>query len=272
MLLRAGPGVCKALPLSLITRIESVDGSQIETTGQGRVIRHRGQLMPLLPAADGVTISGGEQPILVIGYGGESMGLLVDEIVDIVEDPLDIQIAQRSPGIIGTAEFGGVVAELLDLTHFIRAARPDSAERGVNRKFHILLVDDRLFFRDMLTPVLSAAGYQVTALGGAPEALALVDKGAHFDAVVTDIDMPEVDGYRFARDLRAMASCARMPIVALVAQANEKTTLAAKAAGIDAIAGKFDRRALLDTLGEALGDTTLGEQILEDQFLKGAAA
>lgn len=272
VLLRAGPGVCKALPLSLITRIESVDGSQIETTGQGRVIRHQGQLMPLLPAADGVTISGGEQPILVIGYGGESMGLLVDEIVDIVEDPLEIQIAQHSPGIIGTAEFGGVVAELLDLTHFIRAARPDSAERGVNRKFHILLVDDRLFFRDMLTPVLSSAGYAVTSLDSASKALGLIEKGANFDAIVTDTDMPDMDGYTFARAVRALASCAGMPIVALATQANTKTIQAARASGIDAVAGKFDRKFLLDALAETLDRAELASQSLEDRILAEHAA
>ena len=272
VLLRAGEGAHKALPLSLITRIESVDTAAIEQTGAGFVLRHRGQLMPLLPAADGVAPTHSNQPLLVIGYGGETMGLLVDEIIDIVEDPLEIQIAQGAPGVIGTAEFGGVVCELLDLTHFIRIARPDSASRGVNRKFKLLLVDDRQFFRDMLTPVLSAAGYQVTALAGAAESLALIDKGAHFDAVVTDIDMPDIDGYSFARSLRAMAQCARMPIVALAAQANDKTMQAASAAGIDAIAGKFDRRALLDTLSEALGKVSLGAQGLEDRFLAETAA
>lgn len=272
VLLRAGAGARKALPLSLITRIESVDTAAVEQTGAGYVLRHRGQLMPLLPAAEGVAPTHANQPVLVIGYGGETMGLLVDEIIDIVEDPLDIQIAQGAPGVIGTAEFGGCVAELLDLTHFIRLARPDSASRGVNRKFRVLLVDDRQFFRDMLTPVLSAAGYHVTTLGAAPEALSLIDKGAQFDAIVTDIDMPDVDGYRFARELRAMAACANTPIVALVAQANEKTMKAAGAAGINAIAGKFDRRALLETLSEALSEATLGAQALEDQFLAGAAA
>ncbi|MCC2102898.1 MAG: hypothetical protein KDJ20_02055, partial [Hyphomicrobiales bacterium] len=68
------------------------------------------------------------------------------------------------------------------------------------------------------------------------------------------------------------AQCARMPIVALAAQANDKTMQAASAAGIDAIAGKFDRRALLDTLSEALGKVSLGAQGLEDRFLAETAA
>ncbi|MDE2363971.1 MAG: chemotaxis protein CheW [Hyphomicrobiales bacterium] len=272
VLLRAGAGVCKALPLSLITRIESVDSSEIEQTGQGLVIRHRGELMPLLPAADGVRPDNAQQPILVIGYGGETMGLLVDEIVDIVEDPLEIQIAQHSPGVIGTAEFGGKIAELLDLTHFIRAARPDAADRGVNRKFRILLVDDRLFFRDMLTPVLSAAGYNVTTRESAAEALSLVESGAHFDAIVTDIDMPDIDGYTFARTLRALPGCESTPIIALSPQANAKALQAARASGIDAVAGKFDRKMLLDILAQALDDSELGGHEIEDRILTETAA
>ncbi|MFO1115689.1 MAG: chemotaxis protein CheW [Beijerinckiaceae bacterium] len=272
VLLRAGPGVCKALPLSLITRIESVDSAEIEETGQGRVLRHRGQLMPLLPAAEGVRIAEGQQPVLVIGYGGESMGLLVDEIVDIVEDPLEIQIAQRGAGVIGTAEFGGVVAELLDLTHFIRVARPDSAERGVNRKYKVLLVDDRVFFRDMLTPVLSAAGYMVTTLDSATKALAMIERGAMFDAIITDTDMPDIDGYTFARALRAGLSHARTPIIALASQANAKIMEAARASGIDQIAGKFDRKLLLNVLAESLDAVELAGSGLEDRILAEHAA
>ena len=272
VLLRAGAGVCKALPLSLITRIESVDSSEIEETGTGYVIHHRGQLMPLLPAAAGVTPSHAQQPILVIGFGGETMGLLVDEIVDIVEDPLEIQIAHGAPGIIGSAQFGGVVAELLDLTHFIRIARPDSVARGVNRKFRILLVDDRLFFRDMLTPVLSAAGYMVTTRESATEALALVENGVTFDAFVTDTDMPEMDGYSLARTLRAIPNCKQTPIIALTAQPNSKTLKAARASGVDAIAGKFDRQTLLNVLAEALDRAELSGQRLEDRILAETAA
>ena len=200
------------------------------------------------------------------------MGLLVDEIIDIVEDPLDIQIAHGGPGVIGSAEFGGTVAELLDLTHFIRLARPDSVTRGVNRKFNILLVDDRLFFLDMLTPVLSAAGYSVTTRESAREAIALIENGAVFDGIVTDTDMPEIDGYTFARAIRAMRDRPYVPIVALAAQANAKTLSAARASGIDAVAGKFDRKMLLEVLSDALDQSALASHSLEDRILAESAA
>ena len=272
VLLRAGPGAYKALPLSLITRIESIDSKEIERTGAGLVIRHRGELMPLLPAAEGVEPAHNNQPVLVIGVGGETMGLLVDEIIDIVEDPLAIQIAQGAPGVIGSAEFGGAVAELLDLTHFIRIARPDSVMRGVNRKFSILLVDDRVFFRDMLAPVLTAAGYAVTTCESARDGLHMIENGIKFDAVVTDTDMPEMDGYTFARALRAIQGRRRMPIIALATAANAKTLSAARASDIDGISGKFDRKMLLEVLSEALDNAELAGSSLEDRILAEATA
>ena len=124
----------------------------------------------------------------------------------------------------------------------------------------------------MLTPVLSAAGYTVTTRDSATDALRLIESGVGFDAVVTDTDMPEMDGYTFARALRAMSSCARTPIIALAAQANDKALKAARASGIDAVAGKFDRRMLLETLSEALDKAELGAQGLEDRIIAENAA
>ena len=268
VLLRAGAGASKALPLSLITRIESVDRSQIETTGHGLVLRHRGVLTPLLPAGEGVSLQEFNQPVLVVGIGGESMGLLVDEIIDIVDAPLDVQIAQEQPGILGSAEFGGAVAELLDLAYFMKTARPDSIARGVNRRYRLLLVDDRQFFRDMLAPVLTAAGYTVTTRESAQAALALIEKGAAFDVIITDTDMPDMDGYTFARALAAHPRWRDMPVLALAAHANDKTYAAAAACGVRRVAGKFDRRELLRALDDILEKSTLSEQTLEERVLR----
>ncbi|MDE2577486.1 MAG: chemotaxis protein CheW [Hyphomicrobiales bacterium] len=271
VLLRAGKGAHKALPLSLITRIESVDPAQIETTGAGLVIRHNGQLMPLLPAARDVTMAQESQPVLIVGVGGETLGLIVDEIVDIVEAPLDVQIAQVEEGVLGSAEFGGVVAELLDLTHYMRIARPESVKRGVNRRYRILLVDDRAFFRDMLSPVLSAAGYSVTARASAAEALDAIERSGPFDALVTDTDMPDMDGYALARQVRAKTRSADMPIIALAAQTAPKIVEAAQACGMDEVAGKFDRKGLLETLARRLRPNAETAHVEERALAENAA-
>ncbi len=73
----------------------------------------------------------------------------------------------------------------------------------------VLLIDDAPFFRDMLAPVLKAAGYAVTAVGSAREALALLRGGRGFDVVITDVDMPDMDGFELAAALRTDARIPR---------------------------------------------------------------
>ncbi len=177
-----------------------MSGAQVVTSDGIGVTQHQGRLMPLVPVGDIAYDSKAEWPVLVVGVGGEPIGLLVSEIVDIVEDQLEIQIVGATAGIIGTANIRGEPTDILDVAHYMRLARPEAFERGHARRFHVLLVDDKQFFRDsVLAPVISAAGYEVSTVASGCDALALFNKGAVFDAVVTDIDMPEMDGYSLAR-------------------------------------------------------------------------
>ena len=210
--------------------------------------------------------------MLVLGIGGESVGLVVDEIIDIVEDFLDIEIASATPGIIGSARIGETVVEIIDISHFVRLARPDALARGVTNRFSVLLVDDRLFFRDMLAPILTAAGFRVTTASSGRDALFLLSKGAMFHAVVTDTDMPEMDGYTLAREIRRNARNERLPVIALAADAAPITEQAAAAAGMCGVVGKFDRAGLLTLLRAQLDNQSLGTHALEERIIREFAA
>jgi two-component system, chemotaxis family, sensor kinase CheA len=272
ILFRAGSGTLKALPLSLIARIETVSGARIVTAEGIGVTQHQGRLMPLVPVGDAGYESGSEWPVLVVSVGGEPMGLLVSEIVDIVEDQLDIQIAGGSAGIVGTANIRGEPTDILDVAHYMRIARPEAFERGHARRFHVLLVDDKPFFRDMLAPVISAAGYEVSTAASGREALALIGKGAVFDAVVTDIDMPEMDGYTLAQKILDDPQRSLLPILALDAHAAPAVRHAAEAAGMRGAVGKFDRAALVEALGDMLDANAFNEHAIESRVMAGAAA
>ena len=180
ILFRAGGGTLKALPLSLIARIEKVSGARVVTADGLGVMQHQGRLMPLVPVGDIGYDSGAEWPVLVVGVGGEPMGLLVSEIVDIVEDQLDIQIAGGTAGIVGTANIRGEPTDILDVAHYMRIARPEAFERGHARRFRVLLIDDKLFFRDMLVPVISAAGYEVSTAASGTRCARAVRQGCRF--------------------------------------------------------------------------------------------
>ncbi len=270
VLFRAGPGTIKAIPLSLIVRIETIASSSLERSDGMFVMQHRGQLMLILQVAESTLLE--EHPVLVLGVGGEAMGLLVDEILDIIEEPMEVEIASSTPGVIGTARIRNMIVEILDVTHFMRIARPNAFARAFSRRFQILLVDDKPFFRDMLAPVLGAGGYQVTTAESGQDALAQLAKGRSFDAVITDIDMPDMSGYALARAISGDQRYASLPILALAAHAAPAIEQAAMASGMCGVVGKFDRSALLQTLEKTLDVRNLGNHSLEAQIIGGMAA
>ena len=102
LVFRAGSPEPKAVPLSLVTRLEEVDCRKIELSNGRHMVQYRGHLMPLLRVNDEVGIKReGAQPLLVFSEGGRSVGLVVDEIVDIVEDKLDIEVGSDRAGVLG---------------------------------------------------------------------------------------------------------------------------------------------------------------------------
>ncbi len=114
----------------------------------------------------------------------------------------------------------------------------------------MLLVDDSPFFLNMLTPVLQAAGYAVTAAGSARDALALLNDGRAFDVVVTDIEMPDMDGFGFAESLRADPRTADLPVIALSSQVSDDKIERGRQVGFHDFVAKFDRQGLIAALME----------------------
>ena len=257
LLFRAGSSQPKAVPLSLITRLEEIDARKIELSNGRHMVQYRGQLMPLVSMTDKPVRSEGAQPLLVFSDGVRSMALVVDEIVDIVEDRLDIQVGSGNPGVLGSAVIKGQATEIVDVAHFLPLAfedwfrRKDGTRR--ERQRSILLVDDSPFFRNMLMPVLQAAGYAVTAAGSAKEALALIDAGKSFDSVVTDIEMPDMDGFELTEALRANPRSAATPVIALSSQVSAELIDRGRSAGLHDYVAKFDRQGLIAALMEQTG-------------------
>ena len=101
----------KAVPLSLITRLEEIERDTIEHCNGEDVVQYRGALMPLVYMQDEARgRAGGVQPVLVFTEGGKPVGLAIDEIVDIVEEQLEIELKTETPGVIGAAIVKGKAA------------------------------------------------------------------------------------------------------------------------------------------------------------------
>jgi len=115
-------------------------------------------------------------------------------------------------------------------------------------------VEDSDFFRQLITPILGAAGYRVTAAASAAEALRLREAGTMFDAIVSDITMPDMDGLDFARAVRAGGTWARLPMIALSSRADPADVEAGRDAGFTDYVAKFQRDALIGSLRQCLAE------------------
>lgn len=190
LLVRAGGPEPKAVPVSLITRLEEIDARTIEIVDGRHVVQYRGRLLPLTHAAGPNAFrTEGRQPVLVFAEDGRSAGVAVDAILDVVEEALDLELGSDRPGVIGSAIIQGAATEMLDIAWFMERAWDGAPQRTspvrASRRA-ILLVEADAFSRRMLAPLLAAAGYDVTVASGLHEARDAAQMGAHYDVLVGD--------------------------------------------------------------------------------------
>jgi two-component system chemotaxis sensor kinase CheA len=252
LLFRAGDGAPRAVPLGLVARLEDLPGERIEMSHGRPVVQYRGALMPLVPMSESwmPPAPGSRQAVLVFNDGDRAMGLAVEEILDVVEEALKIENGQDRPGYLGTAVIAGRATEVIDCAWWLRQAGDDwfGSQRPATRPARVLVVEDSAFFRNMLVPVLGAAGYEVVAAGSGAQALKLREAGETFDAVISDIEMPELDGLGLARAARDGGAWHATPMIALTSRQEPEAERRGREAGFDEYVPKFDRDALLGAL------------------------
>ncbi|MCF8465902.1 MAG: chemotaxis protein CheW [Sneathiella sp.] len=260
LVFRAGGQDPKAVPLSLVARLEEIEVAAIEKANGKMVVQYRGQLMPLTMIDDDVKIvESGRQPVLVFSDQDRTMGLIVDEIVDIVEDHLNIEMTSDKDGYIGSAVVRDKATDIVDVGFCLQKCfgkwfgdtdtRPFGAD---GQKQKILLVDDSPFFRNMLVPLLKTAGYEVSTAENGVDALKMRDHGKSFDIIISDIEMPEMDGFQFAEEVMGDERWKDTPIVALSSHTTQRDFDRGRDVGFSDYVAKFDRDSLMSVLSQTL--------------------
>jgi two-component system, chemotaxis family, sensor kinase CheA len=263
LMFRAGghPGP-RVVPLSLVARLEDIDRAKMERASGGFVTQYRGKLMKLI-SMDDVEPENHDSPtqsVLVFADGARIMGLMVDEIVDVVHDHLNIELGAARPGLLGTAIVAGQAAEVLDTSYWLTQAWRDwfgNAHAAQVRRKRLLVVEDSDFFRQLLVPALAAAGYEVTAASSAAEALRLRDGGLELEAIISDIEMPDMNGLEFARAVRQGGPWAHLPMIAMTGRAAPADEARGREAGFSDYCQKFDRDSLMVSLKHCMSEQVL---------------
>jgi two-component system, chemotaxis family, sensor kinase CheA len=255
-------GSAFGLPLTSVE--EAVTVADTVSLGGRAAIELRGRSIPL---SDLAQIVGGTAPPLldqpkavIVSSSGRRVAAACDRIIE--EQEVVIKslgpMLERVPGYLGAAILGdGGVALILDPT-FVTAKnrRPGtlvapSAEQAASK---VLVVDDQFTVRELERSILEAAGYRVDTARDGSEAFAKVVSEPDVGLVVTDVEMPEMDGIELLRCIRAEPGHASLPIVVVSARGSDEDRRRGVEMGADAyiVKDEFNQQALLDTVERLL--------------------
>jgi two-component system chemotaxis sensor kinase CheA len=249
----AGQQTPMVVPLGVIARLESLPAESVELAGGTPMTQYRGQLMPLVPLGHWEPPAPGTmQQVMVFQDGTRQLGLMVDEIMDVLEETLTLRASSERPGFLGSAIVAGRATDVLDCAYWLRSGDPEWFGKHDRRAPRVLLVEDSGFFRQVVVPALTAAGYDVTARPDPVQALRLRAEGEMFDVVLSDIEMPGMDGFGLLAEIRNGGPWRDIPVVALTSKSNPVEVTRGLAAGFHDYVAKFDRDRVLDALSRAL--------------------
>ncbi|MEX2182990.1 MAG: response regulator [Chloroflexota bacterium] len=265
-----------ALPMASVERcVRVVPGELTEVSGRPAlqigggpvVLADLGELLGGRPVG-----AGGDGPriAVVMKAGDERVGLLVDVVrsaIRVVVKGLGalLESTGGSPLVAGAAIIGDEELMLvLDPGELVQAAttnRSGSPVRvhqepamNVLRPVSILVVDDSVTTRTLEKSILEAAGFAVAVASFGLEALAALRR-EHVDLVVSDVDMPRLDGFELTRRIKADPKTRDLPVVLVTALDAPEQQEQGLDAGADAYLLKhtFDQRVLLETIHRLVG-------------------
>jgi two-component system, chemotaxis family, sensor kinase CheA len=253
-----------AVPLHAVARVLKVQPEEVERVGGRRTIQHRGRSLPLVTLADRAAVEqvtvGQQSIVVVIQAGGREFGVLGAVPVDVVEAALEIDARTlRQPGVMGSVVLRSRTTLILDPPELASAAWPGeqvkaAGHSGSLQGKQLLVAEDSAFFREQVVRMLEDEGAEVLATADGQSAWELLEsRRAELDLVVTDIEMPRMDGFELTRRIRACRETASLPLVMLTSLAGEDDIRRGREAGATAYCIKLDRHELTSTLNGLLG-------------------
>jgi two-component system, chemotaxis family, sensor kinase CheA len=261
MLLRVGQ-LKIALPSSVIRRATRLAASAVMERDGRTLAVFPDRLVPFVPLARLYGQPAEDEQLLLEGIvSGQALALAVDDVQG-EEEVLVRPLTRRAPtdrllegvALLASGEPVGVLSpSMLSQREYLRVL-PTARERVVVRRVRVLLVDDSLVTREMERRLLEDAGFEVTPANDAEDALSQLGEDA-FDCVVTDIEMPGMDGFELAAHLRSMEHFAHLPIIVVSTRDRPEDRLRGLKVGADAYLTKqsLDAGELVDLVRRLSG-------------------
>jgi two-component system chemotaxis sensor kinase CheA len=240
------------IPLCLITRVEEIRPSQMQVASQREYLDFRGTLIPLVRIEQTIPQLSPQYPTdrlyVIVPKCRRPFGILAAHLLDTMQVPQHIDTTTvKMRGVSGSQLIHGRMVLFFNPLSAIETLEPDwlaeecSCVRGVQR---VLIVDDSPFSQVVLCSYLHGTGVTPTLAANGREGLAWLARGS-YDLVISDLEMPVMDGFEFARAIRQQASHRHLPLLA-VSGAGEELGPLALDAGFDEFRSKFDQPRFLE--------------------------
>ncbi len=253
------------LPAVDVESVGRIDPTEIAEVAGIRAVRHRGRLMPVVALGPLLSLNGGPRnprPISAfISHGQEGAAVVVDGLYG------EREVAVKPPGafvkgmrfVSGAAALeDGRVALLLSTPDLVAAARrlasPALSRGRDRRRLRILLVDDSAIAREAEAALLRSLGHEVEEANDGEDGWQKLQAGT-FQLLLTDVQMPVLDGIDLARRVKASPRFQKLPIVILSSLSAPEERRRGVDAGADAylVKGELDAEALAATMERLCG-------------------
>jgi two-component system chemotaxis sensor kinase CheA len=264
LILRVGEQVF-AIPTTSIEETLRIDPSEPVKAEGREVIRRQRRNVPLARLGDVLGVPHGDVlgrkiPIVTLGFSGQRLGFLVDELLG--ERPIVIKsLGSHLRGVDNVAGVtilgAGEVVVILNVPDLMDNARRMSDRRGAQAPAdtqkgprHILICEDSFTTRELERSIFEAAGYQVDVATDGRMGLEKLKAGLEVDAVVTDVQMPNLTGFELTKAIKSDDSLKHIPVVIVTSLERSEEKAEGVQAGADAYITKsvFNQDTLLDTV------------------------
>ncbi|NCC50999.1 MAG: hybrid sensor histidine kinase/response regulator [Spartobacteria bacterium] len=251
-----------ALNLDMVARIEKIKAQDLEKIGNKEFLKYRDSSLRVLRIHDFLPITPPEDEpewlyVIVPKLVKHPMGLIATKVEDVIETA--IQLDQENiagPGLMGSAIIGKDLTVFIDIYGLFEIVDPEryKASRilsGLENK-RILLAEDTAFFRTVELQYLeSISGITTDVAVDGAQAWAMLNK-ADYDLVITDIEMPEMDGFELTSRIRSSDKLKNIPVIAITALRAEHYQKRGYETGVDSYQIKFDKDSLSKAIEQLL--------------------
>ena len=267
LLFRVGSFERLAVPLSLVARLEEFPRNSIERAGGCQVVQYRDHILPLVPLRDVLEPGApdlGQPPdpvqVVVFNDGDRSVGLVVDQILDVAEEAVTVRQKSGRKGLLGSAVVGKRVTDFLDLNHVLHAAAEDwfQGTGGPASGKRVLVAEASAFSRGLIRSGLDMAGYRVLEAANLDEAIRGLEQHA-VDVVVIALDLPPDGSSALSEAMRRRPEWQGIPILALADSAEQVRARAGQPADFQDCHVKSDQEAMLESVTRLASALALAE-------------